>query len=684
MQHTDHGHHGPQHGGVTPEHGSHPTDGHPAANHADHPTGRHEGHSVADFRRRFWLSLALTVPVILLSPELPLISGGRLLDIPGAEVLLVTISTVLYLYGGMPFLKGLVRELRIRRPGMMTLVAVAITVAYVYSVATSLGLRGMSFFWELATLIDIMLLGHWIEMRSVGEASKALESLAKLMPAIAHRQNPDGSTSDVPVDQLRVGDVVTIRPGEKMPADGEVIGGASSVTESMLTGESVPVGKRVGDTVIGGSVNGDGSLEVRVAKTGEESFLAQVVELVRQAQLSASKTQDLADRAAMWLTLIALGGGALTFTGWLLAGEHLAHAVERAVTVMVVACPHALGLAIPLVVAQSTSIGANSGLLIRNRMAFEGGRNVDTVVFDKTGTLTFGRFGVTQTLTFGGVELDDMLSLAASVEDLSEHPLARAIATTSADRREVRDFDSHPGMGTFGTVGNDRIAVTGPIYIREHAIKLPEGLALSDRGALTQIFVVRNDEIIGMFELEDTVRPEAIRAVAELSERGIESVMLTGDNERVARAVADQLGIEQVFAQVLPADKAAAIQRLRDEGRVVAMVGDGVNDAPALATADVGIAIGAGTDVAMATADVVLVRSETTDVVRVIELARATHRKMRENLIWATGYNAVALPLAAGVLAPLGILLSPAVGAALMSLSTVIVAINAMMLRAPR
>lgn len=651
---------------------------------APHGEARHAGHSVADFRRRFWISLALTVPVILLSPELPLMSGGRLLDIPGAEIILVALSTILYLYGGMPFLKGLVRELRARRPGMMTLVAVAITVAYVYSTATSFGLMGMSFFWELATLIDIMLLGHWIEMRSVGEASKALESLAKLMPAIAHRQNADGTTTDAPIDQLEVGDVVTVRPGEKMPADGEVVGGASAVTESMLTGESVPISKAVGDTVIGGSVNGDGSLEVRVTKTGEESFLAQVVELVRQAQLSASKTQDLADRAAMWLTVIALAGGALTLAAWLLAGEQLAHAVERAVTVMVVACPHALGLAIPLVVASSTSIGANSGLLIRNRMAFEGGRKVDTVVFDKTGTLTFGRFGITQVSTYGGVGRAELLALAASVEELSEHPLARTIAAASEDKRPVRDFSSHPGMGTFGTVGNDHIAVTGPIYLHERGIALPEGLSLSDGHALTQIFVVRNDEIIGMLELEDQVRPEAIRAVAQLAERGIESVMLTGDNERVARAVAAQVGIEQVFAQVLPADKATTIQRLRDEGRVVAMVGDGVNDAPALATADVGIAIGAGTDVAMATADVVLVRSVTTDVVRVIELARATHRKMRENLIWATGYNAIALPLAAGVLTPFGILLSPAVGAALMSLSTVIVALNAMTLKIPQ
>ena len=680
---------GHDHQGLPDGHGA----GHPKnpGGHGAERTGiqpeqhdRHAGHSTADFQRRFWWSILLTIPIILLSPELPLLHDGPLLAVPSSQLILVFLSTVLYIYGGAPFLKGSVREIRTRRPGMMTLVAVAISVAYVYSTAIAFGLEGMSFFWELATLIDIMLLGHWIEMRSVGEASKAVESLARLLPSTARRLNSDGTASDVEIASLVVGDTVIVRPGEKIPADGEVVAGTSSVDESMLTGESTPIAKVAGDAVIGGSVNGSGSIDVRVGRTGAESFLAQITELVREAQASASKAQDLADRAAMWLTVIALGGGGLTFTVWSLIGEPLVRAVERAVTVMVVACPHALGLAIPLVIASSTAIGARNGLLIRNRMAFEGARKLDTVVFDKTGTLTLGQFGVTEITAFAGVPEDEMLALAASVEDLSEHPIAQAIAATSDTKHPVSDFDSHPGMGTFGVVSNARIAVVGPIYIDENRIPLPEGLTLSERGALTQIFVVRDGAVIGLIGLEDLVRPEAVEAVSQLRTDGIESVMITGDNERVAHAIASQIGIESVFAGVLPADKAKAVQKLQAEGRVVAMVGDGVNDAPALATADVGIAIGAGTDVAMSAADVVLVRSETTDVPRTIALAKATYRKMVENLVWATGYNAVAIPLAAGVLAPIGVTLSPAVGAALMSLSTVIVAINATTLRSPK
>jgi Cu2+-exporting ATPase len=655
--------------------------GHAASDHEGHPGGRHEGHSVADFRRRFWICLALTVPVILISPGLPLVSGGRILDIPGANWILLALSTVLYVYGGVPFLRGFVREMRDRKPGMMTLVAVAISVAYFYSTATVLGLQGMPFFWELATLIDIMLLGHWIEMRSVGEASKALESLARLMPSQAHRRNADGALSDVDLEQLQPGDVVVVKPGEKVPADGDVLEGRSSLDESMLTGESVPVAKSPGDRVIGGSVNGEGAIAVTVARTGAESFLSQVIELVREAQESKSKTQDLADRAAMWLTIVALGGGLLTFAVWLALGEPLAYAVERAVTVMVIACPHALGLAIPLVVAVSTALGASNGLLVRNRMAFENARLIDAVVFDKTGTLTLGRFGVEEVVAFGDMTSDEILSLAGSIEELSEHPIARAIAEAATDKSQVEEFRAIPGKGAQGRIDSNVIAVVSPGYLSEVGIEPPVDVdALSSSGR-TVVFVLRDGSAVGAISLSDIVRPESAEAIRRLKEMGIEPIMLTGDNAVVAERVASQLGIDRFFAQVLPADKAATIQRIRSEGKVVAMVGDGVNDAPPLATADVGIAIGAGTDVAVATADVVLVRSDPRDIPTVIALARATYGKMVQNLAWATGYNVIAIPLAAGVLVGMGVLLSPAVGGALMSASTIIVAINARMLR---
>jgi len=645
--------------------------------HAQHSGGRHEGHSVADFRRRFWISLALTVPVILISPGLPFVAGGRVVDVPGADWILVGLSSFLYVYGGKPFLKGLVREARDREPGMMTLVAVAISVAYFYSAATVLGLAGMPFFWELATLIDIMLLGHWIEMRSVGEASKALESLAELMPSQAHRRNEDGSTSDVALDELQPGDLVLVRPGEKVPADGSVVEGASAVNESMLTGESVPVSKSEGDAVIGGAVNGEGALVVSVTRTGAESFLSQVIELVREAQRSKSKTQDLADRAARWLTIVALGGGAATFAIWLAVGRPLAYAMERAVTVMVIACPHALGLAIPLVVAISTARGAAGGLLVRNRMAFENARLIDAVIFDKTGTLTLGRFGIEEVTPLAELDRNEVLVLAGSIEELSEHPIARAIADATPLRRPVADFAAIPGKGARGVVEGHEIAVVSPGYLAASGFAVPPGATALTGGGRTVVFVLRDGAVVGAISLSDIVRPESVDAVRRLKEMGIEPIMLTGDNEAVARRVAEQLGIERLFAEVLPAQKAATVQLVRSEGKVVAMVGDGVNDAPALASADVGIAIGAGTDVAVATADVVLVRSSPEDIATVIELARATYAKMIQNLVWATGYNVIAIPLAAGALSGLGIVLSPAVGGILMSASTVIVAINA-------
>jgi len=649
--------------------------------HSKHAGGRHEGHSVADFRRRFWISLVVTVPVILISPGLPFVPGGRIVNIPGADWILLGLSTFLYIYGGMPFLKGFVRELRDRKPGMMTLVAVAISVAYFYSAATVFGLEGMPFFWELATLIDIMLLGHWIEMRSVGEASKALESLAKLMPSQAHRRNDDGSTTDVALDELQPGDLVLVRPGEKIPADGSVIEGASAVNESMLTGESVPASKSVGDPVIGGAVNGESALVVAVSRTGAESFLSQVIDLVREAQQSKSKTQDLADRAAMWLTIVALVGGASTFGVWLALGESLAFAMERAVTVMVIACPHALGLAIPLVVAVSTARGAASGLLVRNRMAFENARLIDAVIFDKTGTLTLGRFGVEDVTTFAEIDRDEILSLAGSVEELSEHPIARAIADAAASKRPVEGFAAIPGKGARGTVGGHDVQVVSPGHLSVLGIAAPVDVSTLTAGGRTVVFVLVDDAVVGAISLSDIIRPESAETVRRLVELGIEPIMLTGDNAVVAERVATELGIKRFFAEVLPAEKAATIQRVRSEGKVVAMVGDGVNDAPALASADVGIAIGAGTDVAVATADVVLVRSNPGDIPTVIALARATYGKMVQNLVWATGYNVIAIPLAAGVLAGAGILLSPAVGGALMSASTIIVAINARTLK---
>ena len=656
-------------------------------NHEQHSSGRHAGHSVADFRRRFWVSLALTVPVILLSQGLPWAPEARVLDVPGADWILFALSTVLYIYGGMPFLKGFVRESRERRPGMMTLVAVAISVAYFYSSATVFGLEGMPFFWELATLIDIMLLGHWIEMRSVGEASKALESLARLMPAVAHRRLPDGTTEEVEVEHLQLGDVVIVRPGEKIPADGDVLEGASSVDEAMLTGESVPVAKTVGDSVIGGAVNGEGALAMEVARTGAESFLAQVIALVAEAQESKSATQDLADRAAMWLTIVALGGGALTFAVWLAIGEQLAFAMERAVTVMVIACPHALGLAIPLVVAVSTSLGASNGLLVRNRMAFETARGLQAVIFDKTGTLTLGHFGIADVATYGDVTRDELLALSGAVEELSEHPIARAIAAKAAPsaapppRPQVTDFRAIPGKGALAVVDGREVAVVSPGYLAENDIAPPDGSDALAAGGRTVVFVLRDGSPIGAIALADVVRPESADSIRRLKELGIEPIMLTGDSREVAQRVAAELGIDRFFAEVLPAEKAATVQLVRSEGKIVAMVGDGVNDAPALATADVGIAIGAGTDVAVATADIVLVRSNLADVVAVIGLAQATYRKMTQNLWWATGYNIIAIPLAAGVLVGAGILLSPAVGGVFMSASTVIVAINARLLR---
>lgn len=655
------------------------------------PPAAHTGHHdsmVADFKRRFWISLIITVPILILSPFIQDLLGlGDAIRFPGDMYVLWALSSAVYFYGGYPFLKGLFDELKSRKPGMMVLIGLAISVAYVYSSAVVFGLRGEVFFWELATLVDIMLLGHWIEMRSVLGASKALEELARLMPSEAHKLMPDGEMMDIQLEQLAAGDRVVVKPGEKIPADGLVIDGHSSVNEAMLTGESAPVHKMSPAIVIGGSVNGEGSLTVEVQKTGADSYLSQVVTLVRQAQESKSKTQDLANRAALWLTIVAISAGAITIFVWLfLLNRDFAFSLERMVTVLVICCPHALGLAIPLVVAVSTSISAGKGLLIRNRTAFEQARNIQAVMFDKTGTLTEGRFGVTDTVILKeGFKAEDLLKYAASVEAHSEHPIAAGITAATAERYPVEGFMSTSGKGVQAKVNSRAVSVVSQGYLREKDINVVDeriDKALSQ--GKTVVYVIVDGEAAGAIALADIIRPESKPAIAKLQEMGIKCMMISGDNKQVAQWVSEQIGIDEYFAEILPDKKAAMVKEVQSRGLLVAMTGDGVNDAPALAQADVGIAIGVGTDVAVETADIVLVRSNPLDVVSVIGLAKATYTKMVQNLAWATGYNAVAIPLAAGALYGLGILLTPAAGAILMSVSTVIVAINARLLKVER
>ena len=654
--------------------------------HAEHKGHHdHHAHMVQDFRKRFWISLALTVPVLLLSPMIQEVIGlGTALRFSGDMLISFFLSSVIFFYGGWPFLKGMVGELKKKTPGMMTLIALAITVAYIYSSAVVFGLGGKVFFWELATLIDIMLLGHWIEMKSVMGASRALEALAELMPSDAHLILDDGVMQDVPLSELKKGNRVLVKPGEKVPADGVVAEGQSSVNESMLTGESQPVSKKAGDKVIGGAINGEGSLTVLVEKTGKDSFLSQVIDLVKQAQESKSKTQDLASRAAFWLTLIAIGAGAVTLFIWLaIMHQDLAFALERTVTVMVITCPHALGLAVPLVVAVSTAISARNGLLIRHRGAFEQARKLQAVIFDKTGTLTLGKFGVTDTIVFDNrLNAGELMRSAAAVEAHSEHPIARSIVQSVADFPQVTEFKALPGKGAGGRVEGRDVLVVSPGYLRENNITMDDERIerLSAQGK-TVIFVVIDGLVSGAVALADIIRPESREAIEGFKKMGIRTMMLTGDNKQVARWVADKLGLDEYFAEVLPHEKADKVREIQSRGLTVAMTGDGVNDAPALAQADVGIAIGAGTDVAVESADIVLVRSNPLDVVAIIGLAKATYKKMVQNLAWATGYNAFAIPLAAGVLYSYGILLSPAMGAVLMSLSTVIVSINARFLK---
>ena len=641
---------------------------------------------VDDFRRRFWVSLGLTVPVLATSEMLQHILGLRaVLAFPGDQYVEFVFASAVYFYGGWPFLTGLVDELRKRLPGMMTLVALAITVAYVYSALVVFGLPGSVFFWETATLIDIMLLGHWIEMRSVLGASRALEQLVRLLPAEAHRLRADGSIEEVPLDALQPGDRVLVKPGEKIPTDGLVVAGRTSVNQAMLTGESQPVEKGEGDEVIGGAVNSEGAITIEVRRTGADSYLSQVIELVHKAQETRSRTQDLANRAAMWLTLIAIGGGTVTLVAWLGAGREFSFALERMVTVMVITCPHALGLAVPLVVAVSTALSARNGLLIRDRSAFERARELDAVVFDKTGTLTEGRFGVTDIVPLAGRTEHDVLRLAAALESRSEHPIAIGIVRAATDRGVhypgPDGFAAIPGKGAQGTVDGAAVKVVSPGFLKERGLTVGDARVtrLAEQGK-TVVYVLADGQLIGAIALADIIRPESREALDRLKAMHITPIMLTGDSAAVARWVAGELGLDDYFAEVLPDQKAAKIEEVKRRGLTVAMVGDGVNDAPALAAADVGIAIGAGTDVAIESADIVLVRSDPRDVAAIVGLARATYRKMVQNLWWATGYNTVAIPLAAGVLTRAGILLSPALGAVLMSVSTVVVALNAQLL----
>jgi Cu2+-exporting ATPase len=649
----------------------------------EHPVhDKHAGHHTQDFLNRFWICVALTIPVLLLSHMVQQWLGFEI-HFKGDKYLLFTFSTIIYLYGGSPFLKGLVTEIKQNAIGMMTLVALAISVAYIYSVAVVFGLRGMDFFWELATLIDIMLIGHWLEMRSTMAASRALESLVSLLPSIVHVER-NGIISDINVKDLKEGDSVLIKPGEKMPADGVVLEGSSFVNESMLTGESAPVKKEMESRVIAGSVNGDGSLKLKVTGSGANSYLSKVILLVQSAQISKSKTQNLADRVAKWLTIVSIVVGVLTFIIWFAKGD-LAFALERMVTVMVTSCPHALGVAIPLVVAISTTMSATHGLLIRNRTAFEDSRKLTTIIFDKTGTLTKGSHEVQQVISLNdGFTPDDILRYTAALQQYSEHYISRGVMNKLRDAGlelwKADNFKYEPGIGVSGLVYGKDVFAGGPNYFVQKNIAVPNIPDSINQQTDSVTFVLIDNELVGVITLADSIRESSAEAISELRRMNIQSFLLTGDNEKIASAVAEKLGMDGYMANVLPHQKQEKVKELQEKGEVVAMTGDGVNDAPALAQADVGIAVGSGTDVAAETADIILVNSDPMDVVKMIAFGRTTYNKMLQNLAWAVGYNVIAIPLAAGVLYP-NFILSPAMGAILMSLSTIIVAINARMLK---
>jgi Cu2+-exporting ATPase len=665
---------------------SHTSDGH--RDRSQQNQTRHDHHAVM-FRRRFWVSLLASIPALVFSATIQDWLGYTIPTFPASRWITPAFSVFVFLYGGLPFLRMAVPELRKRQPGMMTLISLAIIVAFGYSVSTLfLPVQG-AFFWELVTLIDVMLLGHWIEKRSVQRASRSLDELAKLMPDEAERLLPSGETETVPVGELAEGDLVLVRPGQSVPVDGEIEEGESDVNEAMITGESTPVDKKPGDDVIAGTINGDGSLRVRVTATGEKTALAGIMRLVQEAQQSKSETQLLADRAAGWLFYVALGSAIATALAWTLAVGFNAKVVARVATVLVTACPHALGLAVPLVVAITTSLAARNGILVRDRLALEQARQLDVVMFDKTGTLTKGEFGVVDLAAVEGWSTDETLALAAAIEGDSEHTIARGIRGAAEERAlsipEVDDFEAIKGRGVHASQDGNDVYVGGPRMLEMLDVQPPSMLqdfqrSASDNGR-TVVFLLKGEEALAAFALADVVRSESHEAIRRLGEMDIDVTMITGDSEDVARSVADELGIDRYFAEVLPEHKDQHVQRLQQEGNRVAMVGDGVNDAPALARADIGIAIGSGTDVAVESAGIILVGSNPLSVVSVVKLSRATHQKMIQNLVWATGYNVIALPLAAGVLAPFGVLLSPAVGALIMSFSTIIVAANAQLLR---
>jgi P-type Cu2+ transporter len=654
------------------------------AGHREHGGAGHDHHKmmIEDYKRRFYISLVLSVPVLALSPMIQNFFNFSL-TFSWGNMALFFLSSIVFFYGGYPFLKGLKEEVMGKKPGMMTLIAVAISVAYFYSSAVVFGLEGKMFFWELVTLIDIMLLGHWIEMKSILGASKSLELLVSMMPSSAHKVQGD-DVIEIKIEDLQKNDVILVKPGEKVPADGVIVDGESYVNESMLTGESKPVKKSVHEKIIGGSINGNGVIRVKVEYTGEESYLNKVITLVQEAQKAKSKTQNLANRAAKWLTYIALSVGFLTLAVWLLLGFEFVYALERMVTVMVISCPHALGLAVPLVVANSTALAAQNGLLIRNRTAFENSRKISALLFDKTGTLTVGDFGVSRYKSEKeGLADEDMLSIAASLEQNSEHPIAVGIVNKAKelnlDISQVEDFKAITGKGVEGIINNQTVAVVSPGYLQESKISIPENIFGSE--AETIVFVLLNNELGGFIALADEIREESYESVAAFKREGIKVLMATGDNERTAKAVSEKLGLDGYFSEVLPHQKVEVIKSLQEEGEFVAMTGDGINDAPALAQADVGIAVGSGTDVAAETADIILVNSNPKDISKLIMFGKATYRKMIQNLIWATAYNSFAIPLAAGVLYVYGIVMGPAVGAVFMSLSTIIVAINAQLLK---
>ncbi|GEK90788.1 heavy metal translocating P-type ATPase [Alkalibacterium kapii] len=663
------------------EHHNHQSEGH--GGHGGHHD--HHAHMVEDFKKRFWISTVVSIPIAILAPMLQNLFGFEI-SFPGSDIILFALATFVFFYGGKPFLTGLKSEVvDDHTPGMMTLISLAITTSYVYSTLTTFFIEGSDFYFELATLIVVMLLGHWIEMRSQMGASKALEELINLMPNEAHKLDDEGNTTEVSVEELHPGDKILVKSGEKVPLDGEIIEGNSSIDESMLTGESVPVEKNEGQEVIGGSINGEGVLTVEVSKVGEETYLSQVVEMVRNAQATKSRAQGFADIAAKWLFYVALGAGILTMIYWVNVAE-FEFALERTVTVLIIACPHALGLAMPLVSSVSTSIAAQKGLLIRNRTQFETARNIDKVVFDKTGTLTEGTFGVDAIVPEGDISEEDLLQLAYSLESQSDHPIAKGIVREGEERKiqrlGVTDYNNLTGRGLEAKIDSDTIAILSPGAMREEGITFDEDRfkELSQQGK-TVVFVLKNGKLQGMIALSDIIRESSYKVIRELSERGIDTVMITGDNQRVADGVGKELGLTEVIAEVLPDQKSEHIERLQVDGtKKVAMIGDGINDAPALAAADIGVAIGAGTDVAIETADIILVNSDPRDVLNALNLSKATHRKNIQNLWWAAGYNIIAIPLAAGVLYSQGIVVTPAIGAAVMSLSTVIVAINARLL----